>query len=87
MYPPEYVSHSASKPGWPMLYRDTALPRAQDNTTCKTYSGGDGHLQVDQIPIEEFSLTVPPGRTHMYYTGVPEFQFGDGMSVRDQCIA
>ena len=27
---------------------------------------------VDQIPIEEMSLTVAPGRTHMYYTGTPE---------------
>ena len=26
------------------------------------------------------SLTVPPGRTHMYYTGEPEFAFGDGLS-------
>jgi hypothetical protein len=29
------------------------------------------------------SLTVPPGRTHMYYTGSPEFKFGDGLSVRE----
>ena len=35
---------------------------------------------VEQIPLTEMSLTVPPGRTHMYYTGEPEFAFGDGLS-------
>lgn len=26
------------------------------------------------------SVTEAPGRTHMYYTGAPEFEFGDGLS-------
>jgi beta-D-xylosidase 4 len=34
---------------------------------------------VDQIPLTEMAMTVPPGRTHLYYTETPEFKFGDGM--------
>merc|ERR1711908_219249 len=26
------------------------------------------------------SVTAPPGRTHLYYTGTPEFAFGTGLS-------
>jgi len=33
-----------------------------------------------QIPITQFSVTAPPGRTHLYYTGTPEFAFGTGLS-------
>ena len=35
---------------------------------------------VNQIPLTEMGLTVPPGRTHMFYTGTPEFTFGSGLS-------
>jgi len=35
---------------------------------------------VDEIPLTEMSLTEGPGRTHMYYTGIPEFPFGHGLS-------
>lgn len=35
---------------------------------------------VYQIPLTEMGLTVPPGRTHMYYTGEAEFAFGHGLS-------
>ena len=29
------------------------------------------------------SVTTPPGRTHMYYTGTPEFAFGTGLSYSE----
>lgn len=35
---------------------------------------------VDQIPLTEMGLTVPPGRTHMHYTGEAEFEFSHGLS-------
>lgn len=35
---------------------------------------------VNQIPLTEMGLTVGPGRTHMFYTGTPEFAFGAGLS-------
>jgi hypothetical protein len=35
---------------------------------------------VDEIPLTEMSLTAGPGRTHIYYTGIPEFAFGHGLS-------
>jgi len=35
---------------------------------------------VNQIPLTQMSLTESPGRTHMYYTGEPEFVFGHGLS-------
>lgn len=33
-----------------------------------------------QLPITQMSVTAPPGRTHLHYTGVPEFAFGTGLS-------
>lgn len=35
---------------------------------------------TDQVPLTQMSVTEAPGRTHMYYTGQPEFEFGDGLS-------
>jgi len=35
---------------------------------------------VTSIPLTQMGLTVPPGRTHMFYSGTPEFRFGDGLS-------
>jgi len=35
---------------------------------------------VDAIKLTEMGLTVGPGRTHMFYTGTPEFAFGTGLS-------
>jgi beta-D-xylosidase 4 len=35
---------------------------------------------VDEIPLTEMGLNVGVGRTHMYYTGSPEFVFGHGLS-------
>ena len=35
---------------------------------------------VNQLPLNDMSVRTPPGRTHMYYTGEPEFAFGDGLS-------
>lgn len=35
---------------------------------------------VNQIPLTQMAMKVPPGRTHLYYTGNPEFKFGDGLS-------
>lgn len=35
---------------------------------------------VTQVPLTQMSVTQPPGRTHLYYTGKPEFKFGDGLS-------
>ncbi len=35
---------------------------------------------VNQIPLTEMGLTVSPGRTHMFYKGTPEFEFGFGLS-------
>ena len=35
---------------------------------------------VKQINLTEMGLTVGPGRTHMFYTGKPEFAFGTGLS-------
>lgn len=33
-----------------------------------------------QIPLTQMSVSAPPGRTHLYYTGTPEFAFGTGLS-------
>ena len=38
---------------------------------------------VDAIPLTEMSVTVSPGRTHMFYTGKAEFTFGSGLSYTD----
>eukprot|EP00663_Eupelagonemidae_sp_cell21sb_P003541 gene3541-5794_t len=38
---------------------------------------------IDQVPLTQMSVTAPPGRTHLYYTGKPEFEFGDGLSYDD----
>ena len=35
---------------------------------------------VNQLPLNDMSVTTPPGRTHMYYTGEAEFTFGTGLS-------
>ena len=35
---------------------------------------------VHQIPMTEMGLRVAPGRTHLFYTGTPEFTFGSGLS-------
>ena len=32
------------------------------------------------IPITQMSVTAPPGRTHLYYSGTPDFAFGSGLS-------
>ena len=31
-----------------------------------------------QNPLTQMSVTAPPGRTHLYYSGTPEFSFGAG---------
>ena len=36
--------------------------------------------QLDAQPLTEMSVTKAPGRTHMFYTGEPEFAFGTGLS-------
>ena len=38
---------------------------------------------VDELPLTEMSLTAGPGRTHIYYTGEPEFAFGHGLSYSE----
>lgn len=38
---------------------------------------------VEELPLTEMSLTEGPGRTHIYYTGLPEFSFGHGLSYSD----
>ena len=38
---------------------------------------------VNAIPLTEMSVTVSPGRTHMFYTGDAEFTFGSGLSFTD----
>lgn len=35
---------------------------------------------MQQLPITQMSVSAPPGRTHLYYTGTPEFPFGAGLS-------
>jgi beta-D-xylosidase 4 len=35
---------------------------------------------VNEIPLTTMSVTTPPGRTHMFYTGTPEFAFATGLS-------
>jgi hypothetical protein len=35
---------------------------------------------VLKVPLNDMSVTTPPGRTHMYYTGEAEFTFGTGLS-------
>ena len=35
---------------------------------------------VNELPLNDMSVTTPPGRTHMYYTGEAEFTFGTGLS-------
>jgi len=38
---------------------------------------------MQQNPITEMSVSAPPGRTHMYYTGPTEFPFGWGLSYSE----
>jgi len=40
-----------------------------------------------QIPLTQMSVTAPPGRTHLYYSGTPEFAFGSGLSYSTWKIA
>ncbi|KAL3922324.1 MAG: hypothetical protein SGILL_002267 [Bacillariaceae sp.] len=35
---------------------------------------------VNELPLTEMGLTVGVGRTHRYYSGIPEFPFGHGLS-------
>ena len=35
---------------------------------------------ASQLPLTQMSLTAPPGRTHMFYIGQPEFAFGTGLT-------
>jgi hypothetical protein len=35
---------------------------------------------VNQVGLNDMSVTTPPGRTHMYYTGEAEYTFGTGLS-------
>ena len=38
-------------------------------------------LSSDEIPPSvDYNMTTPPGRTHRYYTGTPQFRFGYGLS-------
>jgi len=38
----------------------------------------EGYL--NSLPLTQMSVKQAPGRTHLYYTGKPEFAFGDGLS-------
>merc|ERR1712048_826855 len=38
---------------------------------------------LQQNPLTQMSVTAPPGRTHLYYTGTPEFAFGTGLSYSE----
>jgi len=40
-----------------------------------------------QIPLTQMSVSAPPGRTHMYYSGTPDFAFGSGLSYSQFEIA
>jgi hypothetical protein len=35
---------------------------------------------VGSLPLTQMSVSAPPGRTHLYYSGKPEFAFGSGLS-------
>eukprot|EP00041_Stephanoeca_diplocostata_P032218 m.1026122 g.1026122 ORF g.1026122 m.1026122 type:complete len:760 (+) comp24107_c2_seq13:156-2435(+) len=35
---------------------------------------------INEINLTQMAMKVKPGRTHLYYTGTPEFKFGDGLS-------
>lgn len=39
-----------------------------------------------QNPLTQMSVTAPPGRTHLYYTGKPEFAFGTGLSYSQWAV-
>jgi len=41
---------------------------------------------VSQLPLTEMSLTAPPGRTHMFYSGEAEFVFGAGLSYSEWAL-
>jgi hypothetical protein len=38
------------------------------------------HIFIQQNPITNFDMSLPPGRTYRYYTGTPLFSFGYGLS-------
>jgi xylan 1,4-beta-xylosidase len=50
------------------------------NPTGKLSSTWYPPSYVNDIPLTEMGLRVGVGRTHMFYTGTPEFQFGHGLS-------
>lgn len=70
MYPPEYVSHAVANPMVNAAVRHGASTHTEITLCLRRFLAVGCYVQVDQIAIEEMSLTVPPGRTHMYYTGV-----------------
>jgi len=41
---------------------------------------------MDQIPITQMSVSAAPGRTHLYYTGTPDFAFGTGLSYSQWAV-
>jgi len=46
------------------------------------------HYMTD-IPLTQMSVSAPPGRTHLHYTGTPDFAFGSGLSTlsgRPSCL-
>jgi xylan 1,4-beta-xylosidase len=50
------------------------------NPTGKLSSTWYPPSYVTDIPLTEMGLRVGVGRTHMFYTGTPEFRFGHGLS-------
>lgn len=49
-----------------------------------THARASVRADMYQNPLTQMSVTAPPGRTHLYYSGTPEFSFGAGAPAREQ---
>lgn len=70
--------------GYPGRYAGEVLPDVLLGNTERAW----GKLTItwykdnitDQLNMMDFSMSRPPGRTHRYFTGTPQFPFGHGLN-------
>lgn len=70
--------------GYPGIYAGELLPDVLMGNIVNSW----GKLAItwyhddiqEQLNMLDFSMSRPPGRTHRYYTGTPQFAFGHGLN-------
>ena len=70
--------------GYPGIYAGELLPDVLmgniDNAWGKLAITWYHDNIQEQLNMMDFSMSRPPGRTHRYYTGTPQFAFGHGLN-------